>query len=194
MLLVRVGIYVNADQCQQFTCCFHNISLFQLVSGKKGEEKIRQYASKSTTFSGYLLRLKGSTWKTRWCVVKENTLFCYKDFGVGATELEIPLPGKSVQCIAEGNLKQPFVFVIGAEKESFSFAAENDAELEEWMMVLTDEIKPEAEGWCIARVIMHLSFVTSRRIRAPLCLRTIIKSKTSNEALLEKTMVLHYTQ
>lgn len=121
--------------------------LFIFFAGKRGDDKFKQYASKSTTFSGYLLRLKASVWKSRWCVVKEHTLFCYKDFGVGAAELEIHLPGKSVECIAEGDSKKPFVFLITTEKESYSFAAENDAELEEWIMVLTDETKlPTANG------------------------------------------------
>lgn len=74
-------------------------------------------------------------------MVKEHSLFCYKDFGVGAAELDIYLPGKSVECIAESDAKKPFIFVISTEKESYQFAAENDAELEEWLMVLKDETK-----------------------------------------------------
>ena len=36
---------------------------------------------------------------------------------------------------------KPHMFVLTYDKEELPFAAENDAELEEWIMVLNDEIK-----------------------------------------------------
>lgn len=100
-------------------------------------------SSQSTTFSGYLLRKKGMNWKNRWCVVKELSLFCYKDFGIGTAELQVPLRGASVKPVIEGTEPddKQHVFVLMGEKEELLFAAENDAEQEEWIMVLNDEIK-----------------------------------------------------
>lgn len=121
---------------------FTNVLLF-LQAGRKDDIKTpRELASsQSTTFSGYLLRKKGLQWKNRWCVVKEHSLFCYKDFGIGTAEVQVPLYGASVKTVVEGgeNDKQ-HMFVLTCEKEELLFAAENDAEQEEWMMVLNDEI------------------------------------------------------
>lgn len=36
---------------------------------------------------------------------------------------------------------KPHMFVLTCDKEELLFAAENDAELEEWIMVLNDEIQ-----------------------------------------------------
>ena len=36
---------------------------------------------------------------------------------------------------------KPHMFVLAGDKEELLFAAENDAELEEWIMVLNEEIK-----------------------------------------------------
>ena len=94
----------------------------------------------STTFSGYLLRKKGPNWKNRWCVVKEHSLFCYKDFGIGTAELEVPLQETSIKTVEESDPEKPHMFVLTCEKEELLFAAENEAELEEWLMVLKDEI------------------------------------------------------
>lgn len=82
-------------------------------------------------------------WKNRWCVVKEHSLFCYKDFGIGTAELQAPLRGASVKLVVEGSDSddKQHVFVLMGEKEELLFAAENDAEQEEWIMVLNDEIK-----------------------------------------------------
>lgn len=96
---------------------------------------------KSTTFSGYLLRKKGPNWKNRWCVVKEHSLYCYKDFGVGTAELEVPLYETTIKTAEENDPEKPHMFVLTCEKEELPFAAENEAELEEWLMVLKEEIK-----------------------------------------------------
>lgn len=95
--------------------------------------------TKSTTFSGYLLRKKGAVWKNRWCVVKEHKFFCYKDFGVPVSELEFHLEGCIVNCLQESDAEKPFVFTIRSQNDVLFLAAENDAELEEWIMVLETE-------------------------------------------------------
>lgn len=95
--------------------------------------------SKTTIFSGYLLRKKGSVWKRRWCVVKEHSFFCYKDFDIGVSELEFQLEGCSVNCLEESVAERPFTFSIRFQNEVVVLAAENDAELEEWIMVLKTE-------------------------------------------------------
>lgn len=116
-----------------------------LPAGRKDDIKTPREltSSQSTTFSGYLLRKKGMNWKNRWCVVKELSLFCYKDFGIGTAELQVPLRGASVKPVIEGTEPddKQHVFVLIGEKEELLFAAENDAEQEEWIMVLNDEIK-----------------------------------------------------
>lgn len=98
-------------------------------------------STKSTTFSGYLLRKKGPNWKNRWCVVKEHWLFCYKDFGVGIAELEVPLLDTSIKTVEDKDYEKPYMFILTCEKEDLYFAAENEAELEEWLLVLKDEIE-----------------------------------------------------
>lgn len=113
-------------------------------TGRKDDIKTpRELASfQSTTFSGYLLRKKGLQWKNRWCVVKEHSLFCYKDFGIGTAELQVPLHGASIQTVDDtSECDKPHMFVLTCDKEELLFAAENDAELEEWIMVLNDEIQ-----------------------------------------------------
>ena len=97
--------------------------------------------------------MKGSLWKSRWCVVKEHTLFCYKDFGVGTAELDIYLPGNSIVCVPGQDCEKPYLFVINTAKEEHCFAAENDAELEEWIMVLEDETKIVEEGSNILNIL-----------------------------------------
>ena len=92
------------------------------------------------------MRKKGPLWKNRWCVVKEHSLFCYKDFGVGTAELEVPLHGAVMSVLNENEAeKQAYMFALNSEKEELLFAAENDAELEEWIMVLEEEIKVNEE-------------------------------------------------
>lgn len=98
-------------------------------------------STKSTTFSGYLLRKKGPNWKNRWCVVREHWLFCYKDFGVGIAELEIPLHDTSIKAVEHNYAERPHMFVLICQREELYFAAENEAELEEWLLVLKDEIE-----------------------------------------------------
>lgn len=119
--------------------------LFSLLTGRKDDIKTpRDLTSfQSTTFSGYLLRKKGPHWKNRWCVVKEHSLFCYKDFGIGTAEIQVPLHGASIKILDDGNVEndKQHMFVLTFDKEELLFAAENDAELEEWIMVLNEEIK-----------------------------------------------------
>jgi hypothetical protein len=110
-----------------------------LFIGKKDEKFYQQTASQSTTFSGYLIRKKGNTWKNRWCVVKDHSLYCYKEFGAGLAELELTLVGCGVAAVPEGEGEKQFMFVLSADKEQLHFAAENDAELEEWLVVLENE-------------------------------------------------------
>ncbi|XP_032228436.1 uncharacterized protein LOC5504265 isoform X2 [Nematostella vectensis] len=109
--------------------------------GKKDDRAQREAGGSTTTFSGYLSRKKGHSWKNRWCVVKDHSLQCYKDFGVGLAELELTLAGCKVTMVPEGEGERPFVFILTADKEDLQFAAENDAELEEWIMVLDSEAK-----------------------------------------------------
>lgn len=97
--------------------------------------------TKSTTFSGYLLRKKGPNWKNRWCVVKEHWLFCYKDFGVGTAELEIPLHDTLIKTVEHNYTGKRHMFVLICEREELFFAAESEAELDEWLLVLKDEIE-----------------------------------------------------
>ena len=119
--------------------------MFIILTGRKDDiAKSPQELSsfQSTTFSGYLLRKKGLNWKNRWCVVKEHRLFCYKDFGIGIAELEVPLPDTSIRTLEESDPEKPHMFVLTCDREELLFAAENEAELEEWIMVLKDEIEP----------------------------------------------------
>lgn len=110
--------------------------------GRKDDKSPRDLSSfQSTTFSGYLLRKKGLNWKNRWCVVKEHRLFCYKDFGIGTAELEVPLQDTSIRTLEENDPEKPHMFVLVCDKEELLFAAENEAELEEWITVLKDEIE-----------------------------------------------------
>lgn len=113
--------------------------------GRKDDIKTpRDFTSfQSTTFSGYLLRKKGPHWKNRWCVVKEQSLFCYKDFGIGTAEIQVPLHGASIKILDDNDAEydKPHMFVLTYDKDELLFAAENDAELEEWIMVLNEEIK-----------------------------------------------------
>lgn len=115
------------------------------MTGRKDDFKTpRELTSfQSTTFSGYLLRKKGPHWKNRWCVVKEQSLFCYKDFGIGTAEIQVPLHGASIKILDDNDAEydKPHMFVLTCDKEEPLFAAENDAELEEWIMVLNEEIK-----------------------------------------------------
>ena len=37
--------------------------------------------------------------------------------------------------------EKPYMFILTCEKEDLYFAAENEAELEEWVLVLKDEIE-----------------------------------------------------
>ena len=118
---------------------------FPWPTGRKDDIKTpRELASsQSTTFSGYLLRKKGPNWKNRWCVVKEHSLFSYKDFGIGTAELQVPLHGAFIKTVDADSSEcdKPHMFVLTCDKEELLFAAENDAELEEWIMVLNDEIQ-----------------------------------------------------
>ena len=116
-----------------------------MLTGRKDDIKTQRDLTsfQSTTFSGYLLRKKGPHWKNRWCVVKEQSLFCYKDFGIGTAEIEVPLHGTSIKILDdnEAEYDRPHMFALTCDKEELLFAAENDAELEEWIMVLNEEIK-----------------------------------------------------
>lgn len=46
----------------------------------------------------------------------------------------------SIKTVEESEPEKPHMFVLTCEKEDLLFAAENEAELEEWLMVLKDEI------------------------------------------------------
>ena len=47
----------------------------------------------------------------------------------------------SIRTVEESDPEKPHMFVLTCEKEELLFAAENEAELEEWLMVLKDEIE-----------------------------------------------------
>ena len=75
--------------------------------------------------------------------MKERSLFCYKDFGIGTAEIQLPLHGASIKILDDNDAEydKPHMFVLTCDKEELLFAAENDAELEEWIMVLNEEVK-----------------------------------------------------
>ena len=51
--------------------------------------------------------------------------------------------GASIRILNDNDAEcdKPHMFVLTYDKEELLFAAENDAELEEWIMVLNEEIK-----------------------------------------------------
>lgn len=123
-----------------------NIFPILVLSGKKDEKGYQESSSHSTTFSGYLTRKKAGVWKNRWCVVKDKSLHCYKDFGANLPELELTLEGCVVESLPDREGEKPYSFVLTADKDRLQFAAENDADLEEWLEVLEKEVlKSEGE-------------------------------------------------
>ena len=75
--------------------------------------------------------------------MKEHFLFCYKDFGFGTAEVQVPLHGACIKTLDDSSAEydKPHMFMLTYDKEELLFAPENDAELEEWIMVLNEEIK-----------------------------------------------------
>lgn len=118
---------------------------FSIFPGKKDDKSSQEITSHSTTFSGYLARKKAGTWKNRWCVVKDRTFFCYKDFGANLPELELTLEGCVVETLPDREGEKPYCFILVADNEQLQFAAENDADLEEWMEVLEREVRVTEE-------------------------------------------------
>lgn len=64
----------------------------------------------------------------------------------------------SITTVEETDPEKPHMFILTCEKEELLFAAENDAELEEWIMVLKDEIEAIENSpsmwFCISKILL----------------------------------------
>jgi len=120
------------------------------VGGNREKRKLEGISVASLTSpdkEGYLTKQGGSikTWKKRWCVLKDNTIFYFRTPKDTAPQGTMDLNAQS-KCKEVEVKKKKFTFVVCTDTRDFIISADTEAAKQEWMEAVNNCIKALTNG------------------------------------------------
>lgn len=103
--------------------------------GRRGSAQIA-FDPKLSDIYGCLLRKKGQHWKLRWCVVRDDVFYAYRDSGYTQEDFKCSLRKCNVVSNSQESSRANAFQLVRRRGEEFLLAAEDCSELDRWLPVL----------------------------------------------------------